>query len=100
MAYITTKNKKQAIAIGKALMKKKLAACVNIIPSMYSFFRWQGKILSASEAILIVKSTESKKVGLMKEVKRLHSYTVPCILFLDTQSGNSDYSQWVHQECF
>jgi len=100
MDYITTKDKKQAITIGKALMKKKLAACVNIIPSMYSSFRWQGKILNASEAILIVKSIESKKEGILKEVKRLHSYSVPCILFVDIQSGNPDYIQWLHEECF
>lgn len=99
LAYLTTPNQKEALAIGQFLIRKKLAACVNIIPNMTSAFRWKGKIQKASETVVILKTTRSKQETIVKEVQRLHSYEVPCILFFETSGGNQDYMDWLHKEC-
>ncbi len=99
LGYVTTKNVREARKIGEALIDKRLAACVNIIPNMISVYRWQGKVEKASEVILLIKSTVNKKNKITDEVKRLHSYTLPCVLFFETKGGNLDYSQWLNQEC-
>ncbi len=98
LAYVTTKNKKEALTIGETLVKKQLAACINIIPLMISSYRWQGKIERGNEAVLIIKTLRSKRKAIIKEVKRLHSYSVPCILFLNIDGGNPDYMGWLNQE--
>lgn len=95
MAYVTTKNQKEALAIGSKLIEKKLAACINIIPAMISRFEWKGKIETGKESILIVKSLAHKKEILIKEIKQMHSYSVPCILFFDASGGNKDYLHWL-----
>lgn len=99
LGYVTTKNVREARKIGEALIDKRLAACVNIIPNMISVYRWQGKVEKASEVILLIKSTVNKRTKITDEVKRLHSYTLPCVLFFETKGGNLDYSQWLNQEC-
>lgn len=99
LAYVTTKDKSEALAIGKVLVEKRLAACVNIIPSMVSSYRWEGKVERAKESILLVKSVKSKKGAIIKEVKKLHSYRVPCILFFNSEGGNPDYIKWLIQGC-
>ena len=100
VGYVTTKNMKEARKIGEGLIDKRLAACVNIIPNMISAYRWKGKIERSSEVILMIKSKLSNKKKITDEVKRLHSYSVPCILFFETNGGNLDYFQWLNQECF
>ena len=97
LAYVTTKNQKEALSIGTKLIKKKLAACINIIPSMISRYEWKGKIETGKESVLIVKSLEHKKEILIKEIKQMHSYSVPCILFFDASGGNKDYVDWLEK---
>jgi periplasmic divalent cation tolerance protein len=97
MAYVTTKNQKEALSIGTKLIEKKLAACINIIPSMISRYEWEGKIETVRESILIVKSLAHKKKVLIKEIKQMHSYSVPCVMFFDVSGGNKDYVDWLGQ---
>lgn len=97
--YVTTRNKNEARKIGRALVKKRLAGCVNIIPNMFSSYQWQGKIEESAETVLIIKSVESRRKNLVAEIKKLHSYTVPCILFFRSEGGNLDYIRWLKQGC-
>lgn len=98
LVYITTKNKSEAKKIGKTLVKTKLAACINIIDGMNSIYRWEGKIQSDSETILIAKTKESLVDKLIKKVKSIHSYSCPCIICLPILNGNKDYLNWVRKE--
>lgn len=82
--------------MGNLLVENRLAACVNIIPSMSSIYRWEKKVECASEAILIVKTTHTQKNRLLIEVKKLHSYSMPCVLFFEVSGGNPDYLDWVN----
>lgn len=94
--YITTKPK-EAKKIAKELVKKKLAACVNILP-IRSVYRWKGKIVEDKEAALIVKTKASLFKEIEKEVRKLCSYEVPCILMNRIEKGHKPYLDWLEKE--
>ena len=77
------------------LLEEHLAACVNIIPQILSRYWWQGKIETAKESLLIVKTKKSVLKQLIKKVRAIHSYTVPEIIALPIEDGNPDYLNWI-----
>jgi|WetSurMetagenome_2_1015567.scaffolds.fasta_scaffold100231_3 periplasmic divalent cation tolerance protein len=98
LVYITVKDKNQARAIGKALVREKYAACANIIDRINSFYFWEGSLCDDNEAALIVKTRKSLLDRLIKRVKELHTYSVPCIVALPIVGGNPDFLKWVQKE--
>ena len=98
LAYITASNFDEAKKLGKALVERRLAACVNIIPGMTSLYWWKGKIENGHETILIAKTRKSLFKKLEAIVKSLHSYATPCILELDIRAGNREYLAWLFEE--
>jgi periplasmic divalent cation tolerance protein len=96
--YITTKDKEQALTIGKTLVDERLAACVNILDSMTSIYRWKEEICTDSEAVLIAKTTSEKIELLTMRVKQLHSYDCPCIVSIPITDGNKEYLDWLAQQ--
>jgi len=95
--YITCKDKKEAEKIGLVLIKKRLAACCNIFP-IGSVYRWKGKIVKAKEVVLIVKTLKGNFKIIEKEVRKLHSYTIPCVLEIPIKRGNKNYLNWLGKE--
>jgi len=95
--FVTAANKKEAKKIASALIKEKLAACVNIIENVRSIFWWQDKIDMAQETLLIVKSRKALMNKLIKKVKSLHSYEVPEIIALPIISGDKKYLKWINE---
>ena len=91
---ITTETDKEAQQISKALLEQKKAACVNIT-GVNSLFWWEGKIDSAQERLLIVKTKASLLPEIINLVKGVHSYTVPEIIALPIVGGNQDYLEWI-----
>jgi periplasmic divalent cation tolerance protein len=98
LIYITAKNKEEAEKIGKELVESRLAACVNIIDNIHSWYQWEGKIQEDDEAILIAKTKESLMPEFIEKVKSMHSYECPCIVSLPLLDGNQDYLAWVQKE--
>jgi len=98
LIYITAKNKAEARKIGKALVKDRLAACVNIIDGMNSLYWWDGKIQDDKEAILIAKTRQSLTQKVIKKVKSIHSYDCPCIISLPISDGNKQFLNWIQEE--
>lgn len=96
--YITAKEKAQALAIGRALVKDRLAACVNVLDAMTSVYRWEGAIEEASEAVLIAKTTEPHVAAIAARVQALHSYACPCVVAWPIGGGNSSYLDWIERE--
>jgi len=94
---VTAANKKEAKKIARALIKEKLAACVNIIENVHSLFWWQGKADTAKEVLLIAKSRKTLMNKLIKKVKSLHSYEVPEIIALPIVAGNKEYLKWINE---
>ena len=93
---ITTSTEKEAEKIASALLNQKKAACVSILPGVNSFFWWQGKIDSASEVLLVVKTKSGLLDDIVKLVKKLHSYDVPEIIALPIIGGNEEYLKWIN----
>lgn len=95
ITFITCANQAEAKKIAKVLLKKKLAACINIIPKVESLFWWEGKIDKAPELLLVVKTKKSLFKKLLIEVKSLHSYSCPEIIALPIIDGNKEYLKWL-----
>ena len=98
VVFITATTAEEAGRIADILVSERKAACVNIVSGLHSRFWWQGKIDSADEALLIVKT----KAGLLDEliglVKQNHSYEVPEVIALPIVGGNQDYLKWIGEE--
>ena len=95
LVYMTAGNKAEAETIGSALVKSKLAACVNIIDQMNSIYMWEGELQQDAEVILIAKTTEKHVPDIVNKVKALHSYDCPCIVSLPVSDGNPAFLDWI-----
>lgn len=95
VVFITVDGNKEAKKISGYLVRNKLAACVNIVPKISSIYWWKGKIEKSKELLLVVKTKKVIFKKLIKEVKKLHSYTVPEIISLPITGGNKDYLNWI-----
>ena len=93
--YITTKDKEQALSIGRTLVRERLCACVNITDSMTSVYWWDEQVTTDSEAVLIAKTTSDKFNALEQRVKQLHTYSCPCIAALPVTRGSAQYLEWI-----
>lgn len=98
LVYITTSSLEEAEKIGKTLVEERLAACVNIIPEIHSFYWWEGKLCRDKEAVLLAKTTWEKKEELIKRVKEIHSYTLPGIIVLPVEGGLKEFLQYLKEE--
>ncbi|HET7909540.1 MAG TPA: divalent-cation tolerance protein CutA [Nitrospira sp.] len=98
MVLITASNRREAVRIGAALVKNKLAACATLISSVTSIFRWKGKVQKTREALVIVKTTMRQYAALERSVLAMHSYEVPEIIALSVDRGLRPYLEWVDEE--
>lgn len=98
VVLITTHDLTEAQRIAGLLLNERVAACVNIVPAVQSSFWWQGKIDSADESLLVVKTRETLLDELTEIVKKNHSYDVPEIIALPIIGGNEDYLNWIYEE--
>ena len=96
IVYITCKDNKEAKAISKHLLDKRLIACANIHP-IDSLYRWQGKLQEDKEVVIIAKTQEKHFKAIKQSVKKLHSYDIPCILKLNAEA-NEEYTKWIKKE--
>jgi periplasmic divalent cation tolerance protein len=95
--FVTCVSSAQAKKIASALVSKKLAACVNIVPAVRSLFWWQGKVDKAAEVLLIIKSRRSAFPRIARLVRSLHSYTVPEVIAMPIVAGNKEYLEWIDE---
>lgn len=95
--YITAKDRKEAEKIAGALLRKKLIACANIT-GIKSMYWWEGRIEKHGEFLLIGKTKKSLYRKILSEVKKHHSYSVPCVNALPILEGNPGYLEWVDSE--
>lgn len=97
VVFITAGSQKEAEKIARSLVKKGLAACVNIVAGVKSIFKWKGEIETGNELLLLAKTRESLFPELIDEVKALHSYDVPEIIAIPIVKGNKEYLKWVEE---
>jgi len=99
IVLITTPSKAVGRQLAEALLAGKLAACVNIIPRVDSFFAWKGEIQNEQEALLVVKSRlDLFEDRLVPAVNALHPYEVPEIIALPILMGSKSYLDWIGEE--
>lgn len=97
--FITSANRKEADGISRKLVRDKLAACVNIIENIDSLFWWNGKVDTAKEVLLIVKSRKANLKAIYSLVKAIHSYEVPEIIAIPIVGGEKTYLKWLDDSC-
>ena len=88
---------KRARQIGTALIEKQLAACVNLLPSVESIYRWKGQVERAIEVQAVIKTTSERYAELESELRALHPYEVPEIIGIEIAKGLPDYLAWIRQ---
>lgn len=93
----TAGSPEEARKISSALVERRLAACVNIIPQLTSVYRWQGKVEEASECLLIIKTQIAAFERVKDAIEELHSYDLPeCIMF-EISGGSEGYLNWIRE---
>ncbi|WP_201328029.1 divalent-cation tolerance protein CutA [Thermotomaculum hydrothermale] len=97
MVMTTVGSEEQAVVIADALVNKKVAACVNIIPSIRSIYRFKGKVWDDEEYLLIIKSTENNYSEIEKTITELHNYEIPEILSFPMEKGSRNFLNWIEE---
>ena len=98
LVLVTVGSENEADKIAQTLVKEKLAACVNIIPQIKSYFNWQKKFYKEKEALLLVKTKTALFERLKNRVLKMHSYQIPEIILLPIEKGFNNYLSWVEKE--
>jgi periplasmic divalent cation tolerance protein len=96
--YTTYPSIVEAEQTGRALVERRLCACVNILPGMVSLYWWQGAIERGDEVVMIIKTRAGLAEDVRAAVKRMHSYTTPTILVLPIETVDPDYHDWLIAE--
>ncbi|RPI16694.1 MAG: divalent-cation tolerance protein CutA [Acidobacteriales bacterium] len=94
----TCASAREAETIARALVEKRLAACVNILPGVRSIYRWCGAIEDGAEVLLLIKSRRNLFDELRAEIEKVHSYETPEVLALDVTAVSAAYLSWLDAE--
>ena len=94
----TCATAEEAGKIARALVSKKLAACVNVLPSVRSIYRWKGEMEEAQETQLVIKSSRGLFDAVRAEIEKLHSYEVAEVIALPIVDGSDGYLEWLGRE--
>jgi periplasmic divalent cation tolerance protein len=95
VVFTTAGNAAEAEKIAHALVERRLAACVNVLPQIRSIYRWQGKVEDAAEVLLVIKTTAAQFPAVRDAIRELHSYDVPECICLPITDGSPDYLNWL-----
>ena len=93
--YTTYPSLVEAERAGRALVERRVAACVNILPGMISHYRWEGQIERAEEAVMIVKTRAALADAVREAVRETHPYTTPAVAVLPVMGGDPNYVGWI-----
>lgn len=91
----TAGSQEEARKIAHALVEQRLAACVNIVSPVESIYRWQGKVESAQEWMLVIKTTGAAFSRVRDAISELHSYDLPECIVLAVEDGSAEYLKWI-----
>ncbi|MGB9202403.1 MAG: divalent-cation tolerance protein CutA [Terriglobales bacterium] len=97
LVLTTCGSLEEARSIAQTLVTRQLAACVNIAPQIESFYRWQGEVESATEWLLVIKTTAEVFDRLREALSELHSYELPECIAIAIEDGSAAYLEWIGQ---
>lgn len=98
LVYVTTANAEEAYAIGRRLVEEGLAACVNVLPQIKSFYQWEGAVQEDTEVVFLAKTRRDAVPAIVDLVTGMHSYSVPAITAFPIIDGFDKYLQWIDDE--
>jgi len=98
VVLLTTPDAAAAENLARALVDEHLAACVNVVPGIRSFYRWEGRVQDDAEFLLVVKTRAERLGALAARVDELHPYDLPEVLELPVSGGSGAYLDWVLTE--
>lgn len=98
IVYVTTAGRQEADTIARHLVAERLAACCTVIDPVASVYRWQGRVETGSEVLMMIKTMSSRYRELEKRVRELHSYETPEIIAVALYAGDRDYLLWMQGE--
>jgi periplasmic divalent cation tolerance protein len=99
LIYTTFPSADEAKNAGRGLVERGLAACVNVFPQMTSIYEWEGQVTEDIEAAMIVKTVAARSAETLREIKRVHPYSVPARLVLPVIGGGGDFLNWIRTQC-
>ena len=96
--YVTFGSLREAKRLGGQLVKNKLAACTNIIPTIYSTYVWKNKTMTDKECSMIVKTSKLRVKAAIKFIVKKHSYECPAVSAFPIESTHTDFQQWINEQ--
>jgi len=97
ITLVTCSSAEEAQHISTTIVKERLAACVNIVPTIQSVYWWEDAVQHESECLLVIKTQQSKIQALADRIGQLHSYTVPEFIVLPLEAGSEAYLKWLRE---
>lgn len=95
LVITTTETAEAATRLAQQLVERELAACVQIVAPMTSVYRWQGKVETTAEVLVLIKTTAAAYAALELAIKQLHSYETPEVIALPINTGSAEYLTWL-----
>jgi periplasmic divalent cation tolerance protein len=95
LVLTTAGNEAEAQKIAHELVERRLAACVNIVPRIQSVYRWEGKVETAEEYLLVIKTTKFRSAEVQAAIRELHSYDLPECVVISMEGGSEEYLKWI-----
>jgi periplasmic divalent cation tolerance protein len=97
LVLTTAGPEEEARKIAHTLVERRLAACVNIVPRIHSVYRWQDKVETADESLLLIKTTRGREEQVRSAIQKLHSYALPECMVVEIDGGSREYLQWISE---
>lgn len=98
LIMVTTGGRDDAERLGEALVVEHLAACCSVVPTVHSFYYWEGQLKREHEALLLVKTVESRAEAVQEYVRSHHEYELPEILQVSVVGGSPAYLKWLEDQ--
>jgi periplasmic divalent cation tolerance protein len=98
VVLVTAPDAEVAARLARSLVEERLVACVNVLPGIRSFYRWEGEVQDDAEVLLVAKTAASRCRELAMRVEALHPYELPEIVVLPVEGGSERYLDWVLSE--
>ena len=98
LAYTTCSDARKAEKLANRLLQNRIAACINVLPGVKSFYRWQGKVETDAEVLLMIKTSRDLITEVRRVIETLHDYDLPELIVVPIIDGSPDYLAWLERE--
>jgi periplasmic divalent cation tolerance protein len=97
VALSTVGSAEEADRLARALVERRLAACVNVVPGVVSHYRWQGELQRDEERLLVIKTRAERIEALREALRELHPYELPELVAFEISGGSPEYLKWLDE---